>query len=337
MLAGMLGHAARYEVEQKGARQRAANRQRAEAGHVGWTRRPFGYDRRDGKVVVVEPEAAALRGAADAVLAGSTLASVVVAMNKAGVRTTVGGRWTQTPLRRVMLNPRMAGRVIYRGEDLGAGKWPAIFDPETFDRLTAVLTDPGRRTTPNTMVKYLLSGLVRCGRCGDPMFASPMGPKGGYWMVYRCRTAHLARRLDLVDEVVEGVVVARLARRDAAHVFTPDVDLAGLRAQADELRRRRDGLAEMLGEGLLTPESVRGQAKKLGERLAVVERDIAAATGSSPVAGIIAADDVEVAWNGLTLDRKREVIATLCTVTVLPAGKGARFDPEQVRIEWRAS
>jgi hypothetical protein len=120
-------------------------------------------------------------------------------------------------------------------------------------------------------------------------------------------------------------------------VFTPDVDVAGLRAQADELRRRRDGLAELLGEGLLTPESVRGQAKKLGERLAVVERDIAAATGLSPVAEIVAADDVEVAWNGLTLDRKREVIATLCTVTVLPAGKGARFDPEQVRIKWRAS
>jgi len=31
------------------------------------------------------------------------------------------------------------------------------------------------------------------------------------------------------------------------------------------------------------------------------------------------------------------VIRTLLTVTIAPVGKGARFDPESVQIEWRRS
>ena len=56
---------ARYEVEQKGARQVAANRARASNGVSLWTRRPFGFDR-DGHdiVIVVESEAEEIREAA---------------------------------------------------------------------------------------------------------------------------------------------------------------------------------------------------------------------------------------------------------------------------------
>ena len=38
---------------------------------------------------------------------------------------------------------------------------------------------------------------------------------------------------------------------------------------------------------------------------------------------------------GLPLLAKRDVVDTLMTVTILPAGKGVTFVPEQVRIEWR--
>ena len=66
MLAGMLGHAARYEIEQKGARQVAANRARAQKGVSLWTRRPFGFDRDGHDVTIVESEAAEIRKAAAA-------------------------------------------------------------------------------------------------------------------------------------------------------------------------------------------------------------------------------------------------------------------------------
>jgi hypothetical protein len=39
-------------------------------------------------------------------------------------------------------------------------------------------------------------------------------------------------------------------------------------------------------------------------------------------------------WEGLDLSRRREVIRALGTVTLFPAGRGARvFDAQKVRIE----
>jgi site-specific DNA recombinase len=78
MLARILASVARGEVERKGVRQRRANEQRAKAGRMGWTRRPFGYDRKDGVVVVVEEEAKALEKVAELVLVQRGVSSLTV-------------------------------------------------------------------------------------------------------------------------------------------------------------------------------------------------------------------------------------------------------------------
>ena len=84
MVASLLGSVAAYEVQHKGQRQRAANRQRAQMGHVGWSLRPYGYDRIDGRAVLVEDEAKVLREAADRVLAGQATYAVVKDFNARG-------------------------------------------------------------------------------------------------------------------------------------------------------------------------------------------------------------------------------------------------------------
>ncbi len=335
MIAGMLGSAARFEMEQKGDRQAAANRKRAMEGDVRWTRRPFGYDRRDERIIEIKSEAAELRIAASRVLAGGTLASVVADLNGRNIPTSTGGEWSVTTLRRVLLNPRHAGKALYRGEDMGDGTWPAILDAETHERLTAILTNPARRTAPSTASKYLLSGIVRCGRCGQPMFASPMGMKGRRWMVYRCRTAHNARRMDLVDGVVEEVVFARLSQPDVLALLSPVEDVSALAAESQELRERLDGLGELYADGTLTKAALREATANLKGRLADLQAKISSITGMGPLASLVSSDDIRAHWPTMNLQARRSVIDALITVTILPAGKGARFTPEQVDIEWR--
>jgi site-specific DNA recombinase len=155
-------------------------------------------------------------------------------------------------------------------------------------------------------------------------------------MIYRCLKTHLGRGLRDVDEVVEAAVIARLSQRDAVDLFAPDVDLDALRGRVTQLRERRDGLAGLLADGLLSPSAVRQQAAKLTAKISGLERDILAATGDGPLANIIGADDVAATWARLPLLAKREVIDTLMMVTILPAGKGVTFAPEQVHIEWRS-
>ena len=337
MLARILASVARGEVERKGARQRRANKQRAENGKGRWTRRPFGYDREDDRVVIVEAEAAAIRAAAADVLAGQSLGSIGQAWNAEGLKTTTGGPWTTSPLRRMLLNPRISGRSIYRGTDLGAGEWEPILDAETHRKVEERLRAPGRRTAFNTTAKHLLSGIALCGVCGSPMYGSPMKVGERRWMVYRCPGYHVTRRMDLVDEIAEGVVLERLSRPDALALLTPDEDVDALRGQATELRGRRDDLAALLADGLLAPAAVRVQAGKLAKDLDRIEVRISAALGDNPAAAVAGSDDVEAAWADLSLSARRGIIRTLMTVTVLTAGKGARFAPEQVRIEWKGA
>lgn len=338
-VATILTAIAAMEVEHKGNRQKAANRQRAQNGGAFWATRPFGYDRHGQDVYIVASEAAAIRDAAQKILAGNTLSSVVNDWNEAGLRTTAKnkttgefGLWGVTQVRRVLLNPRYCGRRLYNGEDLGEGDWPPILTEELHGRLEEFLTDPRRRTAPDDLgAKYLLSGIAMCGKCGKPMFASPAKKNGKTRMIYRCFGGYcIARQLEPVDETVEARVVGILSRPDAARLFTPDIDTMALRAQASALRDRRDTLAALLAEGLLSPAAVRQQAGKITAELASVESKLNTADTLDPMAGIINAEDVVDAWTALGLPTKRKIIRTLMDVTIMPVGKGVRFKPEQV-------
>jgi hypothetical protein len=141
--------------------------------------------------------------------------------------------------------------------------------------------------------------------------------------------------MNLVDEVVMGVLVARLSRPDAAALLEPDVDLDAIRARLTDLRQRRDGLAQLLADGLLTTDAVRVQAEKLTTEIDAQELAQRAVTGSTPLARVVGTTDVVQALERLTLREVRAIISTLMTVRILPAGKGIRFHPNQVAIEWR--
>jgi len=336
LVARLLGAVARGEMETKSNRQRRANLQRAERGSPRFTRRPFGYAQ-DG-TTIIEVEARNLRHVCRQLLAGATLMELCADLNRRGIQTSLGNAWHVTSLRHLLLNPRHAGLNAYRGEVIGPGDWPAILDESTHRAVVALLTNPARRTASTTVGKYLLSGLVRCGRCGAAMFASPMGQRGGYWMVYRCRSAHLARRLDLVDEVVTGVVLARLARPDAVELLVDShiEDADELLGEATAIRAQINDSASLFAEGALTATQFRKVSERLRERLATVEARQSASAPGHVLSDLIGATDPAAVWVGLSLGRRRAVIDLLLEATIRPAGKGARFAPDQVQIEWRS-
>ena len=71
LFARIKGAVARSEVERKSARQKRANKQRAEAGRPSRSTVPFGYRKGDDGALVLEPaEAMMVRDAYSAILAG---------------------------------------------------------------------------------------------------------------------------------------------------------------------------------------------------------------------------------------------------------------------------
>ena len=150
-MARILVSVARGESERKGARHRAANRQRAEQGLPRTNQhRSFGYAQ-DG-VTVIEPEAKLIRDAYTKVLAGGSLHRLSQDWQATNTPTMQGGKtWGAQVIRQILLNPRNAGLATYRDDIVRQGLLAAIIDEGTWDATQLLLTDPGphaRRSTP---------------------------------------------------------------------------------------------------------------------------------------------------------------------------------------------
>ena len=329
----IMGSVARFEVERKGSRQRAANDQRASRGLPYGGRRAFGYES-DG--LTPHPvEAAALRGAVASLLSGGSVRGAATALNQSGVLTTTGRLWKNTELRRVLSSPRYAGFRVHRGEVVGKAVWPPLISEDDHSAVVALLADPSRRTVGRPR-RYLLSGVAQCGVCGARLYGRQerRGP------VYVCESkAHVVRRCEPLDEYVEAVVLERLHRPDARDAFTrPDRrdEAAALRAEAVMLTDRLDALATAFAEGAITMAQMTSATVRLREKLDGVQARIPS-TQTTPVATLATADDVDAAWEVMTVESRREVVGLLLDVAVDPAGQGARtFKPETVRLLWKS-
>lgn len=324
-----------YETEQKAERQRAANDQRAESGLPYRCQRAFGYEP-DG-ITVRESEAAELRAAAEGVIRGRSLNGLATDLNNRGILTAPGNRWNQTTLKGALLSPRNHGERRHRGEVVGKAAWPAIFDPDTGAAVRAILTDP-TRSQAGPPRRYLLSGVMQCGKCGEPVVGAFVKTKGE---TYRCPTLHLSRQSPPVDEYVTEVVAARLSLPDAVELFAGkgSADLA--RSLNDEralIRARLDGLAEAFAAGDIDRQQLNAGTRRQRARLEEIDRDLAATVAEPDLADVVGAVDVLDAIEAKPLEVRRKIIDRVCRVTLLPVGSGRRNvrASDSVRVEPRA-
>lgn len=357
MIARQLGVQARYEVERMVERQRRKRDQMAAAGSYMGGARPFGYEA-DG-VTIREEEAAAIREAADALLAGASLRAVCRDWAERGIRTVPrarrapdGGRsepvsraWDATELRRMLLRPRNAGIAKHRGEEAGPASWPPVLDEPTWRSLCAVLTKPERRTTPGNERKYLGSGVYVCGVCGETMRCSTISLKDRSTVpAYRCRSGgHVHRRQAALDAYVTALLLSRIRQPDAVeHLAQREdpVDVRGAQREMREARARLDELASELGAGVMDMQEWRAASAPARARLRAAEDLMSRAVQVNPVAGLLGAADPAVVWNGWDLSRRRAALAYLMTVTVhrarigrLPGG--ARLDTDSIEVVWK--
>lgn len=176
-------------------------------------RRAFGHSA-DRSHVIAE-EGAAIREAAQRVLAGETLSSIVAEWNRRELRTASGGPWRINSLSSLLLQPRLAG-LRADGAPSPTGICPAIIDPLTHAQLIA-LHATRRKKTRRATRQYLLAGLLRCWRCagslrgmprsdGADLYVCPGPPHGG--------CSGTAITADRADQAVRELVLAHLDSPD---------------------------------------------------------------------------------------------------------------------------
>jgi hypothetical protein len=324
------------------ARRVAAARERqARAGKYAGGMRPFGYTSKGDELI--ESEAVEIRAAAEALLAGVSMRQIVASLRDRGVPTVTGAPWSMIALRAILGRARNAGLAVYKGEVTGRAQWPAILDEDTWRLVRAKLDDPSRRTSRGNTPRWLGSLIYRCGTCGGMVTVSGTASGNHRQPGYVCKNGGHVRRAALsVDEYVAAVLVARLARPDAAAILngTASLDTSALAREANIARDRLNQLAVLYANGDIDAAQLATASADLRQRITAADRALAAAApGNGAIASIAGRADAAEVWAGLDLGYRRAILRTLATVTLLPGARGrmpdgSYFDPDSVRIEW---
>jgi DNA invertase Pin-like site-specific DNA recombinase len=328
------GSIARYESEHRAERLLAMHEDKAGRGEPNGGPRPFGFER--DRVTVRGDEAALIAEAARRVLDGESCWGICKDWTAGGITTTTGGVWKPRTLKRVLAGARLAGLREHRGVVVADATWDPILDEETWRRVKAVLAGQKGVTAPR---KYLLTGLVVCGRCGDAKLkAQPVVRKGGSRRSYLCVACFgLSRLAEPLEAHVRDRVAAALDEARLRQAVDDDPEpariLALLQAEDRKLAEAEHG---RFVTGELRPERFTEIANELKARMADLERQLARVRRTDLPSG----SALLAAWDRMTLDERRAaVVQVVERVIVKPCGRGLRgaraVNKATVEIVWR--
>lgn len=350
-MAGVLASVASMEARVMGERHRLKVRQNRREGRVtnGGTR-GFGYEL--DRKTAIPAEFALLREAFTRLVAGEGVSAIVKDWNRREIPSATGGRWQTKSLRGTLSRPALCGRVtemqrvrqpdgriaeqrVIVTTDDGSpvvGQWPAVFSPEEFDRLQLILAARKRMDPVWTMeTRHLLTGLLRCGRCGGPMvsFKQTNGR-----LTYVCRDfRHLSRDEENLDAHVLGMIQDRI--RDAEIPVDEWVDpgQADLAHRIGDLEARREQTVRALMDGAVPADTAVSIVAEFDKEISglrdqqvghLVEQYEAVTFGAFP-------DLMDLPF----AHRRKFVRMCLVRVVVNPTRRGRGFDPNSVDVvEW---
>lgn len=358
LVADVLASVARNELDVKSERQVRAYRQQAEAGKPHFVARPYGYTRAG---ELIEAEAAVLREFADRYLRGWGIGEIRRWANDAGIPSATGGTWTNRVIRDHLLSKRNVGIRVYKGEEF-PGTWTPVFDIDTHERLIA---ENKRRPEyvnngpHSNRRRYLLTGLLYCGRCDQRMTGHRRADHAGKPKrdKYNCQGLERGigcrgqvRVAETLDHFIREAVLYRLDSPQMAKLLTERESKAEqiepLQARRAVLKAKLDSLLDDYTDETLTKlEYQRAKRRVLGD-LEGVEADLSGLYSSQQAAAVLSADrTLREAWESQSLSWRRNLIGLVVeSITVHPStkrtsyvidGRRFKFDPSDVDIVWR--
>jgi site-specific DNA recombinase len=342
LFARILSAMNKKESDDKGRRLKRKHLEIAQAGRWAGGTRAYGYatDR-----TIAPSEAAIIREAVARVLAGETLRGVTTDLNKRGIATVTGAKWSTTVVRRMLMSPGLSGQRTLHGQVVSKAVWEPILTPHETARLSTLFSDPARRVNRSAR-RYLLTGLLHCALCGAKLVARPRADKR---RCYVCATGpgfHGCGKIrilsDTLEEFVAEAVLYRLDSPELTQAMRTDPDadrnasdleikIAEDQAQLEELAGSYAAREITLAEWLLARHIVETRQEASKAAFARLDRHAALRSLSGQ------SDRLRSQWADLNLDRRRAVITTLLDrVSIHPGIRGLnRFDPRRIEPLWR--
>ena len=265
--------------------------------------------------------------------------------NRRGVPGATEHPWTAPTLRKVLLSARIAGLREHgtdpSGKVLGAltpGIWEGAIDRQTWDHVRSVLLNPERLTLRNAPTKYLLTGLIYCGICGGRMLSRP---RDDHTKRYVCAGRRAGHQPGILARPVDDLVVGRVLELLSTPAFGEALLAQSGRADDEVLGTALSelGSAQSRLQTLDDDYYVRGvlaapRYRSLRTRLEREVERLHARIDRASKRRIVLHPDPKQLWAEADFGQRQELVRLIVErVIVMPARRGARFDPSRVRLE----
>src|SRR5262249_34876148 len=135
-----------------------------------------------------------------------SIRSICFDLNRRRIKTSTRRAWSQRVLTRILKSGRISGRREHHGEIVADAEWTGIISKRDGDRLRAILSDPTRRKNER-MRRYLLAGMLRCGRCGEPLTSRPKEDGRRRYVCARRPNSDACGKLAVVADELEELIV----------------------------------------------------------------------------------------------------------------------------------
>jgi site-specific DNA recombinase len=350
---------ASYEVETSTVRVKAAKLQAARSGKFSGGQRPYGYE--PACTAIREEEAAVVRELADRVIRGESFRSLAIDLNERGITTTHGKQWSALKVRNLLSHKRYAGIREHHDAEYAAA-WPAILDRETWDQLQAAIRananlysqrGPGR--------KYLLTGFVYCGNCGQRMHTKPRAERGSSTR-YVCTNrpkegfhgcGKVSRNIAPVDYLVTEAIIYRLDSPELAKKLNGNDEekarrLAELLEQHRQQSERVAMIDDMFATGEMNRQSYTRAITTARAKLEAIDKEMQTLQTSTAARRLLSAGPkVREAWDSSDIEWRRRIVGLLVEKVVIHPSditgmtkaqrwNGWVFKPQDVEIRWSA-
>lgn len=342
-MARVLAAVAAKESGRKSERLRRKAQESADAGRPNGGVRPFGYEKN--QIVVVESEAAVIRELAERFLAGEATVSLTRWLIEQEVPTAGGAQWQTSTVSQMLKSPRIAGLRSHNGVVVGDAVWPAIITPEQHRQIVAMY---GRKT-PNgkrSPRRYLLSGMLRCGKCGNKLFSSARRDTRRYVCMSGPDHGGCGKLTIVAAPVEEWIAEAVLMRIDSpamrdsmAGRTAADERTGSLLAELQADQAQMSELSHLWATRAISSAEWKAAREPIEARVYATERQLAQITGDHALDGIVGhGDELRSNWDSLPLTRQSAIVGALVDFGTIGAGSGGgrrEVDPNRISVSWR--
>ncbi len=247
----LLGVFAEMERDMVSERVGEDMRHRAKNGKWNGGVVPYGYKLKDKQLYISPEEADSLKKIYNKYIELESLRGVTQWLNGNGYKTRNNKSWAAASISRLLSNPTYIGKIWYnkRASSKTTGKlknrpkeeWiinegnhQPIIDGQIFNTVQKILErqsqEPRRK-----MSEYLLSGLVRCGKCGGALSGAtyrrvtPRNPR--VYAYYKCHNSNskgkaICKGISIAKETLENLVIDKILSLTKSKGFKVDIKKA---------------------------------------------------------------------------------------------------------------